>query len=119
MPPRPTDSRTAEEIENLRKEAKALKEIRQSMGTSDFATKVFSKVFRDDVDRLRAMEDMWKTRSPPQPLSFDDLQEQSKLVDATVSTTDQRTWSLAEDFVVFKDRFVTTILPCLSVLCES
>ncbi|BDD62250.1 hypothetical protein MAP00_007226 [Monascus purpureus] len=97
------DSENAQEIENLRKEAQALKEIRQSMGTSDFASKVFNKVFKDDIERLRAMEDMWKTRKPPQPLSFDELQEQSKPIESTVSSADQKVWSQAEDFVVFKD----------------
>lgn len=97
------DSENAQEIENLRKEAQALKEIRQSMGTSDFASKVFNKVFKDDIERLRTMEDMWKTRKPPQPLSFDELQEQSKPIESTVSSADQKVWSQAEDFVVFKD----------------
>lgn len=79
------------------------------MGTSDFASKVFNKVFKDDIERLRAMEDMWKTRKPPQPLSFDELQEQSKPIESTVSSADQKVWSQAEDFVVFKDRLVINI----------
>lgn len=77
------------------------------MGSTDFASKVFNKVFREDIERLRAMEDMWKTRKPPQPLSFDELQEQSTSVEATISCVDQKVWTLAEDFVVFKDRLGT------------
>ena len=87
----------------MRKEAQALKEIRQSMGSNEFAQKVFEKVFREDIDRLRGMEDMWKTRDPPEPLDFDKLQEESSNIAAVVSCNDQKVWTLAEDFVVFKD----------------
>ncbi|OOF99219.1 hypothetical protein ASPCADRAFT_204879 [Aspergillus carbonarius ITEM 5010] len=97
------DAENSEEIENLRKEAQALKEIRQSMGSNEFAQKVFEKVFREDIDRLRGMEDMWKTRDPPEPLDFDKLQEESSNIAAVVSCNDQKVWTLAEDFVVFKD----------------
>ncbi|PYI11503.1 putative ubiquitin-like activating enzyme [Aspergillus sclerotiicarbonarius CBS 121057] len=97
------DAENSEEIENLRKEAQALKEIRQSMGSDEFAQKVFEKVFREDIDRLRGMEDMWKTRDPPEPLDFNKLQEESSNIEAVVSCNDQKVWTLAEDFVVFKD----------------
>lgn len=99
------DSVIAEEIANLRKEAQALKEIRQSMGSTEFSRKVFEKVFKEDIDRLRGMEDMWKSRKPPEPLDFDKLEEESSSVEAAVSNNDQKVWSLAENFVVFKDRY--------------
>jgi len=95
---------TAEEIENLRREAQALKAIRESMGSPDFAKKVFDKVFKEDIERLRGMEDMWKTRRPPEPLNYETLEEQAASVDTTISCNDQKVWTLAEDFVVFKDR---------------
>ena len=100
------NNETAQEIENLRREARALKEIRESMGTDDFASKVFNKVFRDDIERLRGMGDMWKSRSPPKPIDFDELQEQSGSVRSTIASADQKTWTTEEDFVVFKDRLV-------------
>lgn len=53
------------------------------------------------------MEDMWRSREPPQPLNFDELQEQSSSVESTIPCIDQRVWTLAEDLVVFKDRLVT------------
>lgn len=99
------DSVIAEEIANLRKEAQALKEIRQSMGSTEFSRKVFEKVFKEDIDRLRGMEDMWKSRKPPEPLDFDKLEEESSSIETTVSNNDQKVWSLAEDFVVFKYRY--------------
>lgn len=94
----------AEEIENLRREAQALKAIRASMGSDDFAEKVFIKVFKEDIERLRGMEDMWKTRKPPEPLDYGTLQEKASAIDPTVSQNDQKIWTLEEDFVVFKDR---------------
>ncbi|KAF3400280.1 Ubiquitin-activating enzyme E1 [Talaromyces pinophilus] len=97
------DAENAEEIENLRREAKALKAIRESMGSEGFAQKVFDKVFRDDIERLRAMEDMWKTRNPPTALNYDSLQEQASSVEAAISKNDQKVWTPEEDFAVFKD----------------
>ncbi|KAK2794405.1 E1 ubiquitin-activating protein uba2 [Onygenales sp. PD_10] len=97
------DADNAEEIQNLQKEAQALLVIRQSMGSEDFAKKVFNKVFRDDIVRLRQMEDMWKTRPPPVPLSFDSLQREATAVESTISSDDQKVWSLTENFAVFKD----------------
>jgi ubiquitin-like 1-activating enzyme E1 B len=75
------------------------------MGSPEFAQKVFGKVFKEDIDRLRGMEDMWKTRKAPEPLNFEKLQEESSSIESTVSCDDQKVWSLPEDFVVFKDRF--------------
>lgn len=75
------------------------------MGSPDFARKVFEKVFKEDIERLRGMEDMWKSRQRPEPLDFDKLQEESASVDATVSCNDQRVWSLPENLAVFIDRW--------------
>ena len=95
----------AEEIENLRRESQALKHIRQSMGSKDFVRKIFEKVFQDDIDRLRSMEDMWKTRKAPSPLNFDQVLREAHGVDASVALRDQQTWTLLENFTVFSDRY--------------
>jgi ubiquitin-like 1-activating enzyme E1 B len=58
----------------------------------------------DDIERLRGMEDMWKTRKPPKPLDYHELQGQANSIDTDISHNDQKVWTLAEDFVVFKDR---------------
>ncbi|KAE8409895.1 hypothetical protein BDV37DRAFT_267529 [Aspergillus pseudonomiae] len=97
------DASNAEEIANLRKEAQALKEIRESMGSPEFAHKVFTKVFKEDIDRLRGMEDMWKTRKAPEPLDFEKIQGDASSIEPTISSNDQKVWTLAEDLVVFKD----------------
>lgn len=82
------------------------------MGSPDFARKVFEKVFKEDIDRLRGMTDMWKLRKPPESLDFDHLQDESSCVDAAVSRNEQKVWSVAEDFAVFKDRFASASLGC-------
>ncbi|KAL5364912.1 hypothetical protein BJX96DRAFT_179376 [Aspergillus floccosus] len=97
------DAENSEEIANLRKEAQALKEIRQSMGSPEFARKVFEKVFKEDINRLRGMEDMWKSRKRPEPLDYEKLEEESSGVETTISCNDQKVWTLFENFVVFKD----------------
>lgn len=104
-----TDLSIAEEIENLRREAQALKSIRESMGTEGFAQRVFDKVFKDDIERLRGMEDMWKTRKPPTALDYEPLQGKAASVETSVSQIDQRVWTLEENFTVFKDRQVTQL----------
>lgn len=79
------------------------------MGSEEFAEQVFTKVFMQDIERLRKLEDMWKARKPPNPLDFDSMQQQSSSVDTAISQEDQRVWRLEEDFVVFKDRFAFLI----------
>ena len=94
----------AKEIENLRQESQALRQIRQSMGSDDFIRTVFEKVFQHDIDRLRSMEDMWKTRKPPLPLNFDQVLREAQGVDASVALRDQQAWTPIENFTVFSDR---------------
>jgi ubiquitin-like 1-activating enzyme E1 B len=97
------DSENAEEIAKLKEEAEALKKIRESMGSDDFAKQVFDKVFKDDIERLAKMEDMWKEKSAPESLSYDKLEAESSGIDASISQSDQNVWSTAENFVVFRD----------------
>lgn len=74
------------------------------MGSGDFPQKVFDKVFKDDIARLRGMEDMWKTRKPPQPLDYNALEEKTTAIDTRISRDDQKVWTVEEDLAVFKDR---------------
>lgn len=67
---------------------------------------MFEKVFTNDIHRLRGMEGMWTTRAPPTPLEFEKLQNESADIQPSVANEDQKVWSLEEDLVVFKDRFV-------------
>lgn len=100
------DSENAKEIENLRQESQALNSIRQSMGSDNFARKVFDKVFKDDINRLRSMEDMWKTRKQPNALEFDEISKAASATKPSVAQQDQKAWTVAENFTVFCDRYV-------------
>lgn len=97
------DAENADEIATLKKEALALKEIRDSMGTDAFFRKVFEKVFKTDLERLRGMEGMWKERQPPDVFEFDKLESDSAEIELTVSQQAQKPWTLEENFVVFKN----------------
>lgn len=98
-----TDADNAEEVVKLREEAQALKKIRSLMGTNGFAQAVFDKVFYDDIERLRSMSEMWQSRSPPEPLKFDQLKLDDELVKRgqSLAVQDQRVWSVEENLAVF------------------
>lgn len=97
------DADNANEVANLRKEAQALKRIRESMGSEDFPRLIFDKVFKEDIERLRSMEDMWKTKRPPEALDFEALTEKALKVDSAIAQQDQIVWGVAENFAVFVD----------------
>lgn len=100
------DADNAQEIEELRRESAALRKIRNSVGTPEFPQMLFDKVFDSDIERLRSMEDMWKSRKPPTGAKYDDVL--SRATEALASKDallrdGQRVWSLEESLVVFKD----------------
>ncbi|KAL3421971.1 ThiF family protein [Phlyctema vagabunda] len=98
------DSENAKEIEKLRQESQALKKIKETMGRAEFPQLLFDKVYKDDIIRLRSMEDMWKSRRPPEALDYATV-----LAEADQSTTQavvkdgQKIWNLHENLLVFKD----------------
>ena len=73
------------------------------MGSEDFPRKVFEKVFKEDINRLRSMDDMWKTRKRPSILDFDALSQSSSGISLSVASQDQRIWTESENFAVFCD----------------
>jgi ubiquitin-like 1-activating enzyme E1 B len=75
------------------------------MGSDDFSRKVFEKVFTHDINRLRSMEDMWKTRKPPQALDYDQVAKGASSTAASVAQLDQIAWTLSENYIVFQDRY--------------
>jgi ubiquitin-like 1-activating enzyme E1 B len=98
----------AKEIEKLRQEAQALMKIRESIGRDEFPQLLFDKVYKDDITRLRSMEDMWKTRRRPEPLDYNTIL--AKIEGGNIPSrdeilrADQRAWTLEENVVIFKDR---------------
>lgn len=97
------DSDNRDELDNLRKEANALQVIREAMGTPEFPKLVFDKVFKDDVNRLRSMEEMWKSRTPPDALTYDDLVNSADETPSQPWLDDQALWTLDENVRVFQD----------------
>ncbi|ESZ89787.1 hypothetical protein SBOR_9825 [Sclerotinia borealis F-4128] len=100
------DSENAKEIEKLRLESQALKMIKESVGTDAFPQLLFDKVYKDDIVRLRSMEDMWKSRRPPEALDYATLNSEAGSDEArkqAVLKDDQRVWNLHENLIVFKD----------------
>lgn len=67
---------------------------------------LFDKVFFTDIERLRSVEDMWKSRTPPEPLKYEKVMEQAAEALASkeaILADGQRAWSLEESLVVFND----------------
>lgn len=79
---------SAEEIENLKKEAAAFRAVRSKLGEEDGPLRVFQKVsrrmpksssalplisqvFNDDINRLLQMDDMWKVPGRVKPVALD------------------------------------------------
>ncbi|RSH95232.1 E1 ubiquitin-activating protein uba2 [Saitozyma podzolica] len=67
------EGENAEEIDNLKKEAAAFREVRRALGEEDGPRRVFEKVFHQDIERLLSMDDMWKVpgRVKPKALDYD------------------------------------------------
>lgn len=66
-----------------------------------------AQIYKRDIERLLAMEDMWKHRKPPVPLSFDDLESSTPSTSTATKSIngikDQRELSLHDSFQLFKD----------------
>ncbi|KAI9475988.1 MAG: hypothetical protein EXX96DRAFT_575352 [Benjaminiella poitrasii] len=104
----------AQELAALARETAELKAIKDAAGSSDYAQKVFDKVFNMDIKRLLSMDTMWKNRKKPNPLDYNTLEnsiesmtsaEENDTSGAT-GLADQKVWSLNENFNVFKDSVV-------------
>ncbi|KAI1432142.1 hypothetical protein GGR50DRAFT_689182 [Xylaria sp. CBS 124048] len=96
----------SQEIAELKKESEALRKIRESVGTEQFPQMLFEKVFNKDIARLRLMEDMWKSRNPPEPLQYESVMRQAAEASAakdSIIRDGQKVWTLAENLIVFND----------------
>lgn len=97
------DADNASEVAKLREEAQALERIRESRGSKDFPRLVFDKVFKEDIERLRNAEGMWKDKRPPEALSYEDLEKKLPNVGEAIAMQDQIVWNVEENFAVFVD----------------
>jgi ubiquitin-like 1-activating enzyme E1 B len=97
--------------------------IKESMGSENFPQLLFDKVYKDDITRLRSMEEMWKTRRRPEPLDYATILAKSKESDVAskeeILRADQRPWTLEENVIIFRDRHVFFHTSTLIVLIPS
>ncbi|CAO3607505.1 unnamed protein product [Mucor fragilis] len=97
----------AQELAALSRETAELKQIKEAVGTADYAKKVFDKVYNTDINRLLSMESMWAKRTKPTPLDYDTLESESAAAETSaVGLADQKVWTLKENFEMFKDSVV-------------
>ncbi|KAI2632520.1 SUMO-activating enzyme subunit uba-2 [Hypomontagnella submonticulosa] len=115
------DEDNATEIAELKKEAEALRMIRESVGTEQFPQMLFDKVFNTDINRLRSMKDMWKSREPPKPLDYKELTVKAAQALASkdeILKDGQRIWSLEENLAVFIDSLERLSKRMLKLIAE-
>ncbi|KAM3454062.1 hypothetical protein MY3296_003330 [Beauveria thailandica] len=96
----------AKEIEELKRESEALKKIRAAAGTPEFPKMLFDKVFNTDIERLRSVEEMWKSRTPPVALDYAKVLSEAGDALASIKALladDQKIWTLEENLAVFND----------------
>lgn len=69
------------------------------------ADKLFNKFFHDDIKYLLSMSNLWKNRSPPQPIKRGEFPEETNNHAANNASVlpDQRIWSLEECYKIFSD----------------
>jgi len=97
------------EIENLKKESQALKQLYQFAGTPEYAEKIFNKVFYTDICRLLKMENLWKTRTKPKPISNEQYKKALEThmdIDSdkinSKTKDNQKIHSIEDNIIIFK-----------------
>lgn len=68
--------------------------------------KLFNKFFYDDINYLLSMSNLWKTRAPPTPMKFGQLDVITEIGDSIPSTgvmRDQKVWNVGECQQVFAE----------------
>ncbi|CAD6502706.1 BgTH12-05296 [Blumeria graminis f. sp. triticale] len=99
------DRENKQEIENLRREAMALRKIRESMGCEEFAQLLFNKAYKHDVERLLSMDDLWKTRRAPEALDYNLILSKATEEGFSAGKVLQDmhiAWNVEESLVAFK-----------------
>ena len=86
-----------------------MKALRQSASSPDFQKQVIEKVFTEDINRLLAMEEMWKHRAKPTPVDYQQLlaaPSTSQQHNGTATIRDQRILSVKDSFDLLQDSCV-------------
>lgn len=91
----------AEEIKALINENNELIELKNSINDETFTEKVIEKVFIKDIEKLLQITSLWKSRTPPTPLSRSSVNTES--ITQKDLGTGQNLWSIEENLKVFID----------------
>ncbi|KAF2882494.1 hypothetical protein ILUMI_23678 [Ignelater luminosus] len=68
------------------------------------AAKLFNKFFKDDIEYLLTMENLWKTRKPPKPLNWREAASHEGDADNSIDSvraTDMQVWPISKCAQVF------------------
>lgn len=100
------DGGNTEEINALRQAAGEMRALRDSLTTSpeEAPSKVFNKVFHEDVQRLLAMEDMWKHRAKPTPILYEEASQSERSAQKKGGLRAQEVLGLRETVEMFEQR---------------
>nr|AEE63129.1 unknown [Dendroctonus ponderosae] len=100
--------------ENSVTESGNIKRLSTKQWTQDIEydpEKLFNKFFSEDINYLLSMENLWKTRTPPKPLSWKDaaalVGDKTKKDENSVRVRDMEVWSIAKCAQVFADSVTT------------
>ena len=85
------------------KRAQKAVQLKKTTSMIPIAKEVFNKVFNDDIERLREMEDMWQSRKKPEALRFESVSIDADPIKQgqALATQDQEIWSLQDNLKVF------------------
>jgi ubiquitin-like 1-activating enzyme E1 B len=99
------NERSAKEIAELKKEAEALRLLRDSLGAQNHTQMIFDKVYKKDIERLLKIDELWKTRARPKPLDPKAYKQIGALKDIQDAIAwDQKCWTIENNIRVFKSR---------------
>jgi ubiquitin-like 1-activating enzyme E1 B len=99
------------EVDSLQKEQVALASMRGMIGKDGAGSRIFQKVFDQDIQRLLSMEDLWKHRAKPTRLDLNDLRG-GELGDRAALDFDQKVWSLKENTTIFLETYLRCAFTC-------
>ncbi|OMH86365.1 hypothetical protein AX774_g51 [Zancudomyces culisetae] len=89
------------EEEKMQSEVHKLAKISGLVGAEHFDELVFDCVFKNSIEESLLMEDMWKSRAKPTPLSFSDFQNGNLAENTSIDI--RKTPSIEECFKQWKD----------------
>ncbi|PVZ98795.1 hypothetical protein BB558_005199 [Smittium angustum] len=82
----------------MMKESQKLKTILECMDSSDFGKMIFDSMFGNNINELLSMEDMWKNRTKPNPIFYNDYYVPNSDNKPSESLDDKEVLSTVETF---------------------